>query len=99
MMIKEYERVALTVDLPQYRLKAGDIGVVVMIHGEHEGYELEIFSADGKTLDVITVEAKQVRPVNRGDVLHAVAVVEVTLIQIRRIDQIAQTYRVCTGNI
>jgi hypothetical protein len=41
-----------------------------MIHGDHEGYELEIFSADGHTLDVVTVDAEQVRPVNRRDVLH-----------------------------
>lgn len=75
-MIKEYERVALTVDLPQYHLKAGDMGVVVMIHGEHEGYELEIFSADGHTLDVVTVEADQVRPVNRRDVMHVRAMPE-----------------------
>ena len=69
-MIKEHERVALTVDLPEYHLQAGDVGVVVMIHGDNEGYELEIFSADGHTLDVITVYAHQVRPVSRSDVLH-----------------------------
>lgn len=69
-MINEHERVALTVDLPEYQLKAGDVGVIVMIHGDHEGYELEIFSADGHTLDVVTVEASQVRPVSRRDVLH-----------------------------
>lgn len=69
-MIKEHERVVLVVDLPEYNLKAGDVGVVVMIHGEHEGYELEIFSADGHTLDVVTVEAEQVRPVSSRDVLH-----------------------------
>ena len=46
------------------------LGVVVMIHGDHAGYELEIFSADGQTLDVVTVMAEQVRPVNRRDVLH-----------------------------
>lgn len=75
-MIREHDRVALTVDLPQYHLKVGDVGVVVMIHGEHEGYELEIFSADGHTLDVITVEAAQVRPVTRRDVLHVRALPE-----------------------
>jgi len=69
-MIKEHERVALTVDLPDYQLKVGDVGVIVMIHGNHEGYELEIFSADGHTLDVVTVESDQVRPVSRRDVLH-----------------------------
>ncbi|HVU10461.1 MAG TPA: DUF4926 domain-containing protein [Phototrophicaceae bacterium] len=70
-MIKEHERVALTADLPQYRLKAGDIGVVVMIHGAHEGYELELFSADGQTLDVVTVDAAQVRPLTHRDMMHA----------------------------
>ena len=70
-MIKEHERVALTVDLPQYHLLAGDMGVVVMIHGNHEAYELELFSADGQTLDVVTVEATQVRPVTHRDVMHA----------------------------
>ena len=69
-MIKEHKRVALTVDLPQYHLKAGDLGVVVFIHGNHDGYELEIFGADGNTLDVVTVEARQVRPVSHRDVMH-----------------------------
>jgi hypothetical protein len=69
-MIREHERVVMTVDLPQYGLRSGDIGVVVMIHGDHEGYELEVFSADGHTLDVVTVDADQVRPVSRADVLH-----------------------------
>jgi hypothetical protein len=77
-MIKEHERVVLTTDLPQHHLKAGDMGVVVMIHGDHEGYELEIFSADRHTLDVVTVEADQVRSVNRHDVMHARAMPEPT---------------------
>jgi len=68
--MKEYEQVVLTEDLPKYALKAGDLGTVVMIHGDHAGYELEIFSADGRTLDVVTVEASQVRPISRHDVLH-----------------------------
>jgi len=75
-VINEHERVVLTSDLPRYRLKAGDMGVVIMIHGDHEGYELEIFSADGHTLDVVTVEANQVRPVNRHDVMHVRAIPE-----------------------
>lgn len=69
-MIKEYEQVVLIEDLPEHRLKSGDLGTVVMIHGDHAGYELEIFSADGRTLDVVTVAATQVRPIRRNDVLH-----------------------------
>jgi hypothetical protein len=70
-MIKEHERVVLTVDFPENGLKSGDVGVVVMVHGEAEGYEVEIFALDGRTLDVITVEAHQVRPVDAAEVMHA----------------------------
>ncbi len=70
-MIKEHERVVLTVDFPERGLKAGDVGVVVMVHGEGAGYEVEIFALDGHTLDVITVEAHQVRPVDAAEVMHS----------------------------
>lgn len=60
-MIKEHDRVVLTEDFPEKGLKAGDVGVVVMVHGDGEGYEVEIFTLDGRTLDVITVEAGQIR--------------------------------------
>jgi hypothetical protein len=69
-MIEIHDQVVLVTDVPDHHLLAGDVGVVVYIHGDHEGYELEIFSADGHTLDVVTVEAAQVRPVSRHDVLH-----------------------------
>lgn len=70
-MIKEHERVVLIVDLPSYGLKAGDIGIVVHIYADQAAYELEIFTADGHTLEVVTVESDQVRPVSPRDVLHA----------------------------
>ncbi len=70
-MIKEYERVVLTVDLPEHSLKAGDVGVVVMIHEGGRGYEVEFFTLDGRTLDVVTVTAEQVRAVEADEVMHA----------------------------
>ncbi len=75
-VIQELERVVLTVDLPEYQLQAGDVGVVVMIHKDGAGYEVEFFMLDGETLDVATVEAQQVRPVSRRDVLHVRAIPE-----------------------
>ncbi len=65
--IKEHERVILTVDLPEYQLQTGDVGVVVMIHQEGAGYEVEFFTLDGKTFDVVTVEQSQVRPMGQRD--------------------------------
>lgn len=70
-MIKELDEVALTVDLPQHHLKAGDIGVVVHIHGEGDGYILEFFTLDGQTLNVVTVDGNQVRPLGSQEIAHA----------------------------
>lgn len=69
-MIKEHEQVVLTTDFPEYDLKAGDVGIVIHIYSDGEAYELEIFALDGRTLDIVTVEAAQVRPVSRRDMLH-----------------------------
>ena len=69
-MIEEHDQVVITTDLPEYDLIAGDVGVVVHIYNDAQAYELEIFAMDGNTLDVVTVEASQVRPLSPRDVLH-----------------------------
>ena len=69
-MIKEHDRVVLAVDLADYQLLVGDIGTVVMIHQGGKGYEIEFFTVNGKTFDVITVEASQVRAVNNNELMH-----------------------------
>jgi hypothetical protein len=70
-MIEEHERAVLTVDLPDYRLKAGDVGTVVHVYADHQAYEVEFFTVDGQTLDVVTLQADAVRPVGTLEVLHA----------------------------
>ncbi len=39
-----------------------------------QAYEVEFFTLDGSMVDVITVEAAQVRPVSSTDILHARAI-------------------------
>ncbi len=46
-MIQELDRVILTTDMPEYHLKKGDIGTVVLVHGKNEGFEAEFVSLDG----------------------------------------------------
>ncbi len=70
-MIAELDRVILTEDLPEYGLKTGDIGTVVLIHREGEGYEVEFATLDGETLAVISVFAFQVRPAMPNEIPHA----------------------------
>lgn len=70
-MIREFERVVLTRNLPEENLVAGDAGTVVHIYEAGKGYEVEFFSLSGRTLAVSTVMAEDVRPVSDEDVTHA----------------------------
>lgn len=69
-MIGPYERVILTEDIPGTKLKQGDVGVVVEVYRNGEGYEVEFFASNGDTVAVETLEAKQVRTVNSREILH-----------------------------
>jgi hypothetical protein len=68
-VIKELDSVVLSVDLPNHRLCAGDIGTVVLAHGSR-GYEVEFATLDGVTLAVVTLEAAQARPFGKGEIAH-----------------------------
>jgi hypothetical protein len=59
-MTEELEQVVLTVVLPEHCLKAGDVGTVVLVHGQR-GYEVEFVSLDGATVAVVSLESGQVR--------------------------------------
>lgn len=73
--MKVLDQVALTEDLPDFRLRAGDIGTVVHIYDAGAGYEVEFMALDGQTLAVVTVLAHQVRPIGRNEIAHARPVV------------------------
>ena len=69
-MIKEHDIVVLTQDLPEDRLKAGDVGTVVHIHQGGAGYAVEFMTLSGRTIAVTTVMASQVRAVTSRDMVH-----------------------------
>ena len=70
-MIKEHDRVVLTEDVPEEGLTAGDVGTVVHIYNNGEGYEVEFVTLTGKTAAIVTVSAEQVRPVGSSEIPHA----------------------------
>ncbi len=70
-MIRELERVVQTTDLPEYGLKMGDLGTVMLTHRGGEGYEVEFVTLDGETIAVISVLASQVRPIGEREIAHA----------------------------
>ncbi len=69
--IQEFEQVALNQDLPEYQLKAGDVGVVVDITPNGSQYTLEFFNFDGDTIAVVPVRPDQVRRISRREITHA----------------------------
>ncbi len=70
-MISEHERVVLLTDLPEVGLERGDVGVVVHVHGDGGGYMVEFMTLDGETIDVVTLDASQVRPIEEREIAHA----------------------------
>lgn len=73
-MIKELQSVVLVQDLPEYGLEKGDVGIVVLVHGD-AGYEVEFSTLEGVTVAVATVSADKIRAVTRGEIAHARLVV------------------------
>lgn len=73
-MIQEFEQVVFTVDLPEYRLLAGDVEMVADIHPSGKAYEVEVFRVDGSTLGVFTIKAGQIRSATKNEVVHARAI-------------------------
>ena len=69
-MINELDTVVLACDLPEHGLKEGDVGTVVLLHG-NAGYEVEFMTLAGDTVAIVTLETHQVHPVGRQQMHHA----------------------------
>ena len=64
MKFELYKGVVLRKDIPEYRLKKGDVATIVEHHpsksSEDGGYSLEVFNAVGETIAVVTVSESDV---------------------------------------
>lgn len=72
--IEEYAAVVLTEDRTEARLRAGDVGTVVMVHAGGKGYEVEFTTLGGDTLSVLTLPAGALRAIRADEIAHARAV-------------------------
>ena len=70
-MIKEHDRIALKTNIPTERLKAGDVGTVIHVHKKGTAFEVEFLTLHGETVTVATLDAAQVRPIQRKEITHA----------------------------
>ncbi|MDQ5977957.1 MAG: hypothetical protein QG602_929 [Verrucomicrobiota bacterium] len=69
-MLKEHDSVVLTTDVAEDGLKAGDVGVIVLVHQDGKAFEVEFMTLAGETIAVTSLSAAQVRPVGKQDITH-----------------------------
>lgn len=73
-MFDLYTDAALTCDLPEHRLRRGDVVRLVDCHvapDGTEGYSIEVFNAVGETIAVMTVPASAIEALRKDEVLCA----------------------------
>lgn len=68
MRIKVLDTVVLKKDLPEHRLKAGDVGAVVEVYSP-DGIEVEFVVGSGHTQALVTLKTSDVRSVGPKDIL------------------------------
>ena len=75
MKLEMFSRVALKASLPRHRLRRGDVATIVDYHrgrpGQEPGYTLEVFTALGETIAVVTVRESQIEPLTSKEILNA----------------------------
>jgi hypothetical protein len=74
-----YTDVALACDLPEHRLRRGDLLRLVEHHiapGGAEGYSAEVLGAKGQTFAVIAVEARALEALRDDEVLSVRAIAD-----------------------
>jgi len=65
---KLLDTVVLDRDLAEHGLRSGDLGAVVEIY-DPDGLEVEFVTASGKTQALVTLNVKDVRPVQDSDLI------------------------------
>ena len=58
-------------DIMVHGLKSGDVGTVVHCYEDKAGFEVEFVTAEGKTVAVLTLSPKDLRPFENAEILHA----------------------------
>lgn len=70
MTFEMLQEVILTADVPEYGLRAGDVGTVVEHHttpDDNQGYSVEFFDMTGRTITVVTLAASMLRAPTAAD--------------------------------
>ncbi len=73
MRFKQFQQVALARDIPEKKLRQGDLATIVDTHPANEGevgYAIEIFNALGDTIAVTIVPESFIKELTADEILH-----------------------------
>ncbi len=73
MKFKLFQQVALSKDIPEKRLRRGDLATVVDYHPARDGeagYSIEVFNAVGDTIAVTVVPESFLQELTSNEILH-----------------------------
>ena len=66
--MKEHDTVVLVGDLPEHGLRDGDLGTIVMVHGQGAGFEVEFATLRGETVAVVSLPPDRVRAISPKEI-------------------------------
>jgi len=69
-MIRELDTVVLVRDLPEWGLRAGDVGAVVYASPDGRHFEVEFVTGTGRTVAVVTLSEGDIRVMGEREILH-----------------------------
>ncbi len=79
MKYELFQRVALAQDLPEKRLRRGDVVTIVDRYppnGGEPGYSIEVFNALGETIAVTAVSESCLQSLTANDIIHVRSLAE-----------------------
>lgn len=69
-MFDELDTVVLTRAIKECGLKKDDLGIIVHLYDDKKAMEVEFVAASGKTIAVLTLAPKDIRPMAKNEILH-----------------------------
>jgi hypothetical protein len=63
-MIKKFDKIALIVNIPEYKLRKGDIGEVILVCDEGKEFEIKFKNIIGEAVVVIRLIPGQFRKID-----------------------------------
>ncbi len=74
MKYELYTEIVLLRDIPEKKLKKGDVATIVEYHSANnfiDGYTLEVFNVFGDTIAIITISESDIEPLRKNEIYCA----------------------------